>query len=294
MTETPRGDDAHSQHDWWTAPDPTSSAADGEPAPVSDWLTVGPEDAAPAETGGDPRASRWRRLVPALGIVLAGLVTGGAIAHAVSGASPFASTARAAGPAASGYDPSGSDPSGSDPSGSDSSASGSAGSDSSGALDSHADGSAVGPQAAVPGPDGGRSDGDDDSEGWSRSERDEDGDAAKGSGDGGGAQGFRSGLAGEQRLVATVTAVSGTSVTVRTAGGTATYTVDATTEVVVDGQRAALDAVHVGDLALLHVYPASSGRALRVERILVRTPSNAPGFDRQDGGTINRSTVSTV
>ncbi len=93
------------------------------------------------------------------------------------------------------------------------------------------------------------------------------------------------GLDGEQHLRGTLTAVGGSSITVRSASGTATYTVTGTTQVVRDGAEATLDQLEVGDPVLVHVYP-SSGGAMLVERVFAG--SRPPwGSDRQqpDSGT---------
>jgi hypothetical protein len=73
-------------------------------------------------------------------------------------------------------------------------------------------------------------------------------------------------LAGEQHVQGTVTAKTATTVTVKSSAGTATYTVDASSQIVRNGQAATLAAVQVGDPVLVHVYPSSSGR-LTVERL---------------------------
>jgi hypothetical protein len=85
------------------------------------------------------------------------------------------------------------------------------------------------------------------------------------------------GVAGEQHVQGTVTATTGSTVTVKTSGGsTATYTVNSTSEIVRNGQSATLADVKVGDPVLVHVYPSSSGQLL-VERLLAGTSASAPG-----------------
>ena len=64
--------------------------------------------------------------------------------------------------------------------------------------------------------------------------------------------------------------------TLRSTGGTATYTVNDTTQIVRNGQTATLAAVQVGDPVLVHVYPSSSGQLL-VERLFA-------GSSAGDGG----------
>ena len=85
------------------------------------------------------------------------------------------------------------------------------------------------------------------------------------------------GVAGEQRIQGTVTAKTSTTVTVKSSSATSTYTVNATTEIVRDGQAASLSAVQVGDPVVVHVYPSSSGQML-VERLLAgSSASGGPG-----------------
>ena len=73
------------------------------------------------------------------------------------------------------------------------------------------------------------------------------------------------GLAGEQRLTGTLTALGKSSITVRTASGTATYSVTSATEIVRAGQPATLSYLRVGDSVFVHVY--QSGSRMLVERI---------------------------
>jgi hypothetical protein len=94
------------------------------------------------------------------------------------------------------------------------------------------------------------------------------------SGIAGGADG---GVAGEQHIQGTLAAKTATTVTVRSSSGTASYVVNATTEIVRNGQSATLGSVKVGDPVLVHVYPSSSGRIL-VERLFAGSlPSGGPG-----------------
>lgn len=89
--------------------------------------------------------------------------------------------------------------------------------------------------------------------------------------------GVGGGVAGERHLQGTVAGTTATTVTVKSSSGTATYTVNATTEIVRNGQAATLASVKVGDPVLVHVYPSSSGRMM-VERLFAGTlPSGGPG-----------------
>jgi hypothetical protein len=82
--------------------------------------------------------------------------------------------------------------------------------------------------------------------------------------------------AGEQHLQGRVTAKTATTVTVESASGTATYTVDGSSQIVRDGQTATLAAIQVGEPVLVHVYPGSSGRLL-VERLFAGSSAGDAG-----------------
>jgi len=97
------------------------------------------------------------------------------------------------------------------------------------------------------------------------------------SGAGGNGNGFGGGVAGEQHILGTVAATGAATITVKTGSGSATYVVNATTEIVRNGQSATLSEIQVGDPVLVHVYPSSSGQML-VERLLAGTSANdGPG-----------------
>jgi hypothetical protein len=88
------------------------------------------------------------------------------------------------------------------------------------------------------------------------------------------------GLAGEQHLTGTLTAVGDSTVTVKSAAGTATYQVVSDTQIVRDGAAAQLSDLQAGDPVLVHVYPASSdGDRMLVERIFAGTLPSSPGLD---------------
>ena len=96
--------------------------------------------------------------------------------------------------------------------------------------------------------------------------------------------GNRGGVAGERHVLGTVAATTGSTITVKTSSGSATYTVNATTEIVRNGQSATLAQIRVGDPVLVHVYPSSSGRTL-VERLLAgSSASGGPGGFGPPGG----------
>jgi hypothetical protein len=113
----------------------------------------------------------------------------------------------------------------------------------------------------------------------------------------GGAQGFGGpgGVAGEEHVEGTVTARSGSSVTVRSTDGTsATYTVTGDTQVVHDGALASLSDVQVGDAVLVHVLPTTSGGHQVAERVFAGTLPGGGfgpgGPDDTDGDSGNGST----
>jgi len=71
---------------------------------------------------------------------------------------------------------------------------------------------------------------------------------------------------GEQHVNGTLTAVSGTSITVKTtAGATSSYPVTSQTEVLKDGTRSTVSALKTGDIVSVHVL--TSGSSPVVERI---------------------------
>jgi hypothetical protein len=103
-----------------------------------------------------------------------------------------------------------------------------------------------------------------------------------------GGQGFRGGgLAGEQRLQGTLTRVDGSTVTVRTSSGTASYTVTGSTQIIRNGAPATVSQLRPGDPVFLHVYPSGSGGRMLVERIFAGTfpayGGGGPGFGGRDG-----------
>ncbi len=92
----------------------------------------------------------------------------------------------------------------------------------------------------------------------------------------GGAGGAAGPVAGEEHIQGTVTAKTSSTVTVKSSGGTATYTVNATTEIVRNGQTATLADIKVNDPVLVHVFPSASGRML-VERLLAGISASNTG-----------------
>ena len=95
----------------------------------------------------------------------------------------------------------------------------------------------------------------------------------------GGPGGGPGGVAGEEHVEGTVSATTGSTITVRaTDGTTATYTVTSDTQVVRDGARASLSDIQVGDAVLVHVLPTTSGGHKTAERLFAGTLP-ADGFD---------------
>lgn len=90
------------------------------------------------------------------------------------------------------------------------------------------------------------------------------------------------GFADEQHVTGTLAGVGASSITVRTASGTQTYTVTSSTDVQRNGSRVPLSALKVGDPVVVHVYP--SGSTTVVERVLAGTvPAFGGPPPAQDG-----------
>jgi hypothetical protein len=85
------------------------------------------------------------------------------------------------------------------------------------------------------------------------------------------------GVAGEQHLIGTLTAIGNSTVTVKSATGTATYKITSTTQIVRNGSAATLSQLKVGDPVVVHVLPSSAGTKA-VERIYAGSlPAEDPG-----------------
>ena len=100
----------------------------------------------------------------------------------------------------------------------------------------------------------------------------------------GGFGGGPGGVEGEQRLGGVVTAVGGSSVTIRTASGTTAYAVTAQTEIVRNGALARLSAVRAGDSVFVHLIPAG-GSSYVVERLFAQSAGASSGNGADDGST---------
>ena len=88
----------------------------------------------------------------------------------------------------------------------------------------------------------------------------------------GGPGGGPGGVAGEEHVEGTVSATTGSTVTVKaTDGTTATYTVTSDTQVVRDGAQARISDVQVGDAVLVHVLPTTSAGHKAAERLFAGT-----------------------
>jgi hypothetical protein len=103
------------------------------------------------------------------------------------------------------------------------------------------------------------------------------------SGQGGNGQGF-AGRDGEIRLVGTLTAVSGSKVTVESTTGSATYTISSTTWILRNGAAALASALRVGDAVLVHVFPSSSSDGV-LELIYARGTASGSDSSSDDGST---------
>ncbi len=94
------------------------------------------------------------------------------------------------------------------------------------------------------------------------------------------------GMDGEQRVIGTVTAKSGSTLTVALTSGSVTVQVLAQTEIVNNGVRGTLAQVAVGSKVFMHTYPLNG--ATVAERIFVGTvpqggPGGGPGGGPDDG-----------
>ena len=102
------------------------------------------------------------------------------------------------------------------------------------------------------------------------------------------AGGFGGGVAGEQHVIGTLTAVNGASLTVQTASGTSTYTIDSGTALVKDGQPvASLSAMAVGDSVVVHVYPQNGTQ--HVEVVFDGVPGGGLGRPDDNNGSSDGS-----
>jgi hypothetical protein len=106
----------------------------------------------------------------------------------------------------------------------------------------------------------------------------------------GNSQGFQGGppggggISGEQHIQGTLAARTASTITVKSTAGSATYAVNATTEIVRNGRSATLSDVKVGDPVFVHVYPSSSGQML-VERLFAGTSASGSNFGPPSLGT---------
>jgi hypothetical protein len=108
-------------------------------------------------------------------------------------------------------------------------------------------------------------------------------------GQGQGGFGGGGGVDGEQRLGGIVTAVGGSSVTIRTASGTTAYAVTAQTEIVRNGALARLSAVRAGDSVFVHLIPGS-GSSYVVERLFAQSGSASSSGNGSDDGSAGSAT----
>src|SRR3954471_105263 len=101
-----------------------------------------------------------------------------------------------------------------------------------------------------------------------------------------GGVGGQGGAGDEQHITGTVTAVSGSSLSVKSAGGTATYTIVAQTQIVRGNALADASAIKTGDTVLVHVFPAQGSDGV-LERVFVLSSSGGTtsGASDDDGST---------
>jgi hypothetical protein len=99
----------------------------------------------------------------------------------------------------------------------------------------------------------------------------------------GGTGGF-GGVAGEQRVVGTISAVGDSSITIATPSGTATYQVSDATEIAKDGAQAALSDLSAGEVVLVHLVPGSSGSTDPADMTVERIIAGTGGLGRGDDG----------
>jgi hypothetical protein len=98
-----------------------------------------------------------------------------------------------------------------------------------------------------------------------------------------GLRGGPGGQDGEQRVVGTLTAVSGSTVTVQTPDGPATYQLASQTQIVRDGALASVSNLKAGDRVLVHVFPANGSDGVLERLIAVSDMSGTQGTE--DDGT---------
>jgi hypothetical protein len=89
-------------------------------------------------------------------------------------------------------------------------------------------------------------------------------------------QGFGGGSDGEQHLVGTLTAVSGSTVTVTSGAASATYSITAQTQILRNGALATTKDLRAGDRVLVHVFPAANSDGV-LERLITRSGSTRSG-----------------
>lgn len=109
---------------------------------------------------------------------------------------------------------------------------------------------------------------------------------------GGGFAGGPGGGDGEQHLAGTVTAVGGSSVTIRTASGTAKYAVTAQTEIVRNGSVASLSSIRPGDSVFVHLIPMG-GNSYAVERMFAQATSTSSGSSSSGSSSSGSSSAGT-
>jgi hypothetical protein len=114
---------------------------------------------------------------------------------------------------------------------------------------------------------------------------------------GGAGQGLQGGpgqgQGGERRLIGTLTAVSGSKVTVKTSSGSGTYDLVAQTQIVRNGAPAAASDLKAGDRVLLHVFPATGSDGV-LERLIAVSGASGSGSGTSGSGTTGSDTDATT
>jgi hypothetical protein len=98
---------------------------------------------------------------------------------------------------------------------------------------------------------------------------------------------------GEVRLIGTLTAVSGSKVTVRSPVGSGTYTIESSTRILRDGAQAEASDLHIGDVVLVHAFP-SSGTDGVLELIYARSAAGGSGSGSGDSSSSGSDDGSTT
>ncbi|RKS80427.1 hypothetical protein CLV35_0859 [Motilibacter peucedani] len=102
------------------------------------------------------------------------------------------------------------------------------------------------------------------------------------------------GMAGETHVSGTVVSVAASSLRVKSSDGTtATYAVDASTQVLDDGSAVSVTSLQTGDTVLVHAIASTSGGTAYAERVLAgSSATDGPGAGQLPGGAPDGSAPS--